>query len=148
MRKKLLLFSCLAVLILGCASAKEYVLYDGPRLPKEKVAILYAPTNTNVRLFVVNDRKASGINGFGSEWGDAFIMELLPGAYDLAVGYREVYGVMIISSNKNQTVSFRAEAGHIYLLTAESRKSIEGFWSIPQVLDVTPDHEKKEEYSF
>jgi hypothetical protein len=148
MKRIMLLFSCLAVLISGCASANKYIFYDGPSLPKEKVAILYAPENTSVRLFAVNEHKSSSINGFGSEWGDAFIIELLPGTYNLAVGYRELYGVTIYFSKNNQEVIFKAEAGHIYLLTAESRKSIEGVWSIPKVIDVTPDVEKKEKYSF
>ncbi|MBI5098474.1 MAG: hypothetical protein HZB30_04460 [Nitrospirae bacterium] len=148
MKRIMLLFSCLAVLISGCASANKYVFYDGPSLPKNKVAILYAPENTNVRLFAVNNHKSSSINGFGSEWGDAFIIELLPGTYNLAVGYREVYGVIIYFSKDNKEVVFKAEAGHIYLLTAESKKSIEGVWSIPKVIDVTPDVEKNEKYSF
>jgi hypothetical protein len=148
MKRTMLLLSCLAVLISGCASANKYVFYDGPSLQKEKVAILYAPKNTTVRLFAVNERKAPGINGFGSDWNDAFIIELLPGTYNLAVGYRELYGNILISSRENQTISFKAEAGHIYLLTAESKKSIEGYWSIPKVIDVTPDVEKTEKYSF
>lgn len=148
MKRLILFLSCLAVLILSCASAKEYVWYDGLRLPKEKVAILYAPENTTVRLFAVNERKAQGINGFGSDWNDAFIIELLPGTYNLSVGYRELYGNILISSKENQALSFKAEEGHIYLLTAESKKSIEGYWFIPKVIDVTPDVEKKKEYSF
>jgi len=75
-------------------------------------------------------------------------MELLPGTYNLSVGYRELYGIMLITSKENQSISFKAEAGHIYLLTAESKKSIEGVWSIPKVMDVTPNVEKKEKYSF
>ena len=137
MKKGTILFICFAVLVLGCAGPKRYQLYKGPVLAKEKISILYTQPYTIARLFRINEHRASGVNGFGSFDNDSFIMELLPGDYELEVGWRELYGSTLWYSKENQTVTFVAKPGHIYLLTIETKKFKERMWAMPRVIDLT-----------
>ena len=150
MKKRILICSCLIFIFAGCAGTKEYVFYDGPQQPKEKIAFLYAEPGSDFRLFQINEHKSEDVNGFGSRRNDSFVMELLPGEYTLQVGYREYYGTMIFYSTENRIVTFKARAGHVYQLTGETSKSAKGIWAIPKVIDVTPEDDKPKnaEYTF
>jgi len=138
----IILISCL---LLGCAGPKQYRLYDGKELPTEKISVLYTEKHSSARLFRINNHHASGINGFGSFDDDSFIMELMPGSYELELGWRYMYGSSIWYSTQNHILSFDAKPGHIYRLTVETKKFNEKMWAIPKVMDVTPGNRDRKE---
>lgn len=82
------------------------VVYDGPRLPAERVAKVTTSDNAIITRIDGIGKKHIAIT--------ADSIEVLPGKHDLEVNYRSWKG----SSGQPVILTFDAEAGHVYRVEA------------------------------
>jgi hypothetical protein len=94
-----------AALTTGCAS--RIALYNGPARPESQIAILpWDEAQRDIRITRVDNHRISGMRP---------TIELLPGVHRLEVVYTPPKAV----SSYPVEVSFRAQAGHRYVLSAK-----------------------------
>lgn len=119
MKKIVVLFVLLCSVITNCAS---FLTYPPPRLPETSIAILILDDSQYVTSV---DGKGSKEWGWSRNPGKQYIfgekhkIELLPGNHDIASFIHWDLGPSILQSSFSIPISFYAEAGQKYLLSAK-----------------------------
>ena len=135
----------LVVFLASCGpSMKTYKLYEGPQLPSNETAQLVCEGET-IQINSVNGQKSpKGKDTFGN-----VTLEILPGDYNLIVSFSGrsmkmasggLYTYNIFyrhDSLEKLELSFKAEAGHIYLLTSDHNYEKERWHAV--IKDETAD---------
>lgn len=107
-----------AVLAISCAPPGIYKLYEGPKLPSEKIAVLKnSPAGRYIYIELVDGIPPPTTQGntvYGSYLDGSFRIELLPGKHTLSVKYYCSSRVYTTYSIHNQEITFYAEAGKVY----------------------------------
>jgi hypothetical protein len=128
MANKLINFSIFFILLISLSSCAtpRYKLYEGNDLPPEQIAVLINSGSKNSAIYINQvDGKAppeskGKQSSFGSKLDGSCRIELSPGQHTLSVTYAissqgDIKGFYPV---ENQSITFNAEAGNIYVIKA------------------------------
>jgi hypothetical protein len=149
MANKLIKFFIFVILLISLASCAtpRYKLYEGNDLPPEQIAVLINSGAKNLAIYINQvDGKAPPESGtkksaFGSKLDGSCRIELSPGQHTLSVSFAiisqgDIKGFYPV---ENQSITFNAEAGKIYLIKG-LQDSSNNKWKgwVEQVSSVAP----------
>ena len=120
-RNYLTVFLIVVLMAFSCATSK---MYDGPELPREKVAVLKGSTGGifgNAAGIATVDGRSTGFNDMQ--------VTVLPGkrTLDIEVIYCEGYPVQVCHEVPS-VLSFEAEAGHTYIAKGKIVSGVANVW--------------------
>ncbi|HOD65573.1 MAG TPA: hypothetical protein PKW75_04190 [candidate division Zixibacteria bacterium] len=105
----LLTLALTALALLSCGGSRTLVLYEGERRPAEQVAVLDV---SHKSLYVMGiDTLVHRYRALSEEH-----IEVLPGEHTLVLNYSSWKG----TSDEPMTLSFEAQAGHLYQVKASA----------------------------
>jgi len=121
----------LALLASGCATSGAR-FYPGTPLQTNQVSVLVVRPDTGVYLAHIGD-KVVVLQSLG---GSLDILEVLPGEYELCIGFRSSSTYGTTSSTGCSSITLDAELGHVYYVYPEFPEH--GSWK-PVVADFGSD---------
>ncbi len=122
--KRIITILLVAWCISGCGMKMHHKLYEGPTLPRDKIAILKG--SSPIMLYEIDgipgpNFACSGCRTqYNSKWDHSYSIDLLPGSHKLVIGYSSwSYGYRSSTetySASDQILYFDAKPGAVYAI--------------------------------